>query len=152
MSKDELHAFRRQQIEDYRNSSQSAETWCEANAMKVSTLRYLWTQGDGSVVHFTEHKGTVLLCTLLAGKPGGIWMEKFSLVALDSSFCLFPMSCASFCSAKLTEEFEFSNQSSDPQIFCPQNAVRLMSNRLHIFHPKDSCDNTFIRLINGGIF
>ena len=40
MSKDELHAFRRQQIEDYRNSSQSAETWCEANAMKVSTLRY----------------------------------------------------------------------------------------------------------------
>ena len=28
----------------------------------------------------------------------------------------------------------------------------LMSNRLHIFHPKDSCDNTFIRLINGGIF
>ena len=32
MSKDELHAFRRQQIEDYRNSSQSAETWCEANA------------------------------------------------------------------------------------------------------------------------
>jgi hypothetical protein len=80
--------------------------------MKVSTLRYLWTQGDGSVVHFTEHKGTVLLCTLLAGKPGGIWMEKFSLVALDSSFCLFPMSCASFCSAKLTEEFEFSNQFS----------------------------------------
>ena len=40
MSIDELHAFRRQQIEDYRNSSQSAETWCEANAMKVSTLRY----------------------------------------------------------------------------------------------------------------
>ena len=29
---------------------------------------------------------------------------------------------------------------------------KLMSNRLHIFHPKDSCDNTFIRLINGGIF
>ncbi|MBC3803388.1 hypothetical protein GH808_02910 [Acetobacterium fimetarium] len=40
MSKDELHAFRRQQIEDYRNSSQSAETWCYANAMKLSTLRY----------------------------------------------------------------------------------------------------------------
>ena len=47
-------------------------------------------------------------------------MEKFSLVALDSSFCLFPMSCASFCSAKLTEEFEFSNQS---HLFCPQIAV-----------------------------
>ena len=28
----------------------------------------------------------------------------------------------------------------------------LMSNSLHIFHTKDSCDNTFIRLINGGIF
>lgn len=40
MSKDELHAFRRQQIEDYRNSGQSAETWCEGNEMKVSTLRY----------------------------------------------------------------------------------------------------------------
>ena len=25
--------------------------------------------------------------------------------------------------------------------------ARLMSNRLHIFHPKDSCDNSFIRLI-----
>ena len=40
MSKDELHLFRRQQIEDYRNSGQSAETWCEATEMKVSTLRY----------------------------------------------------------------------------------------------------------------
>ena len=40
MSKDELHLFRRQQIEDYRKSGQSAETWCEGNAMKVSTLRY----------------------------------------------------------------------------------------------------------------
>ncbi len=40
MSKDELHAFRRQQIEDYRKSGQSAETWCDGNAMKVSTLRY----------------------------------------------------------------------------------------------------------------
>ena len=40
MSKDELHLFRRQQIEDYRNSGQSAETWCDGNAMKVSTLRY----------------------------------------------------------------------------------------------------------------
>lgn len=29
MSKDELFLFRRQQIEDYRNSGQSAETWCE---------------------------------------------------------------------------------------------------------------------------
>lgn len=40
MSKDELHLFRSQQIDDYRNSGQSAETWCDANAMKVSTLRY----------------------------------------------------------------------------------------------------------------
>ena len=40
MSKDELHLFRRQQIEDYRKSGQSAETWCDGNAMKVSTLRY----------------------------------------------------------------------------------------------------------------
>ena len=40
MSKDELHLFRRQQIEDYRNSGQTAETWCDGNAMKVSTLRY----------------------------------------------------------------------------------------------------------------
>ena len=40
MSKDELHRFRRQQIDDYRNSGQSAETWCEVNEMKVSTLRY----------------------------------------------------------------------------------------------------------------
>ena len=40
MSKDELHLFRRQQIEDYRKSGQSAETWCEGNAMTVSTLRY----------------------------------------------------------------------------------------------------------------
>ncbi|KAF5077721.1 hypothetical protein DSECCO2_147560 [anaerobic digester metagenome] len=40
MSKDELFLFRRQQIEDYRNSGQSAETWCEVNTMKVSTLRY----------------------------------------------------------------------------------------------------------------
>lgn len=40
MTKDELHIFRRQQIDDYRNSGQSAENWCEANAMKVSTLRY----------------------------------------------------------------------------------------------------------------
>ena len=29
---------------------------------------------------------------------------------------------------------------------------KLMSNSLHIFHTKDSCDNIFIRLINGGIF
>ena len=42
--------------------------------------------------------------------------------------------------------------------FCPvcgkQGTLvkKLMSNRLHIFHPKDSCDNTFIRLINEGIF
>ena len=40
MSKDELHLFRRQQIEDYRKSGQTAETWCDGNAMKVSTLRY----------------------------------------------------------------------------------------------------------------
>ena len=40
MSKDELFLFRRQQIEDYRKSGQSAETWCDGNAMKVSTLRY----------------------------------------------------------------------------------------------------------------
>ena len=40
MSKDELHLFRRQQIEDYRKSGQSAETWCDGNAMKVPTLRY----------------------------------------------------------------------------------------------------------------
>ena len=40
MSKDELHLLRRQQIEDYRKSGQSAETWCDGNAMKVSTLRY----------------------------------------------------------------------------------------------------------------
>ena len=40
MSKDELYLFRRQQIEDYRKSGQSAETWCDGNAMKVSTLRY----------------------------------------------------------------------------------------------------------------
>ncbi len=40
MSKDELRLFRRQQVDDYRHSGLSAETWCEANAMKVSTLRY----------------------------------------------------------------------------------------------------------------
>lgn len=40
MSKDELHLLRRRQVDDYRNSGLSAETWCEANAMKVSTLRY----------------------------------------------------------------------------------------------------------------
>lgn len=40
MSKDELRLFRRQQVDDYRHSGLSAETWCEANSMKVSTLRY----------------------------------------------------------------------------------------------------------------
>ena len=40
MSKDELRLFRRQQVDDYRNSGLSAEIWCEANTMKVSTLRY----------------------------------------------------------------------------------------------------------------
>ena len=58
-----------------------------------------------------EHKGTVLLCTFLAEKYWGICLEKFWLVAPVCSFCLFPISCAGFCPAKLTEEFEFSNQS-----------------------------------------
>ena len=40
MSKDKLHNFRRRQVDDYRNSGLSAGTWCEANSMKVSTLRY----------------------------------------------------------------------------------------------------------------
>ena len=40
MTKDELRLFRRQQIDDYRNSGQSAKAWCNANEMKVSTLRY----------------------------------------------------------------------------------------------------------------
>ncbi len=44
MSKDEL---RRQQVDDYRNSGLSAEIWCEANTMKVSTLRY-WYAGQGT--------------------------------------------------------------------------------------------------------
>ena len=64
----------------------------------------------------SEHKGTVLLCTFLAEKYWGICLEKFWLVAPVCSFCLFPISCAGFCPAKLTEEFEFSNQS---HLFCP---------------------------------
>lgn len=40
MSNNELHNFRRQQIDDYHNSGLSAVIWCEANSMKVSTLRY----------------------------------------------------------------------------------------------------------------
>ncbi|WP_296557147.1 hypothetical protein [uncultured Acetobacterium sp.] len=56
----------------------------------------------------------------MAGKSGGICLEKIWLVALACSFCLFPISCASFPAAKLTEEFEFSNQS---HLFCPKIAV-----------------------------
>lgn len=40
MSNDELHNFRRQQIDDYHNSGLSAAVWCETNSVKVSTLRY----------------------------------------------------------------------------------------------------------------
>jgi hypothetical protein len=56
----------------------------------------------------------------VAGKSGGICLEKIWLVAAVCSFGLFPISCASFSSPKLTEEFEFSNQS---HLFCPQIAV-----------------------------
>jgi hypothetical protein len=40
MTKDELHIFRRQQVDDYHNSGLSAIVWCEMNSMKLSTLHY----------------------------------------------------------------------------------------------------------------
>ncbi|MBK5245093.1 MAG: hypothetical protein JJE18_08755, partial [Eubacteriaceae bacterium] len=60
----------------------------------------------------------------LGEKFSDISLDKFSLVAAVCSFCMFPISCASFSPVKLTEEFEFSNQS---HLFCFSNADSAVS-------------------------
>lgn len=72
MSKDELHVFRRQQIEDYRNSGQLAETWCEANAMKVSTLCYWLRRIKDADQPEPEHRRHVYTCRECAKHDDGI--------------------------------------------------------------------------------